>query len=63
MVEVPYWWDQKYESLAATVYSQRPDLFKDTEGNIYMPPVPTGDPIPLVPPSLRSQQNDKTKGF
>jgi ATP-dependent DNA ligase len=33
MIEVPYWWDRKYSSLAATTYSQRPDLFttKPTE--------------------------------
>ncbi len=27
LIEVPYWWDMKRESLAATVYHHRPDLF------------------------------------
>ena len=40
MIEVPFWWDRKYESLAATIYSQRPDLFT-------IPP--TSKPIPTHP--------------
>ena len=27
LIEVPYWWDRKISSLAATVYNVRPDLF------------------------------------
>jgi hypothetical protein len=39
-IEIPYWWDRKLESLAATIYTYRPDLF---------PQVPTGKPIPPSP--------------
>ena len=42
MVEIPYWWDRKLSSIAATVYNSRPDLF-DIK--------PEGTPIPLIPPS------------
>ena len=28
MIRVPYWWDRKQSSLAATIYNARPDLFK-----------------------------------
>ena len=42
LVEVPYWWDRKFESLQATIFSQRPDLFKN-------PPVKT--PIPVTKPT------------
>jgi hypothetical protein len=41
LIEVPYWWDRKSESLAATIYSQRPELFTEK---------PTASPIPLAPP-------------
>jgi hypothetical protein len=49
LIEVPYWWDRKNESLAATVYNQRPDLFTEQ---------PTGTAIPLAPP-VNVQQNVK----
>ena len=49
LVEVPYWWDRKFNSLASSVYQQRPDLFKDP---------PMGSPIPLNPPS--DEQRAKT---
>jgi ATP-dependent DNA ligase len=42
LIEVPYWWDRKYESLASTIYSQRPDLFTFP---------PEGSPIPVSPPT------------
>ena len=29
LIEVPYWWDRKSESLASTIYESRPDLFKE----------------------------------
>jgi hypothetical protein len=51
LIEVPYWWDRKYDSLAATIYSQRPDLFTEK---------PTGQPIPLNPPS--EHQKNKNEG-
>jgi hypothetical protein len=37
LIEIPYWWDGQYESIAATIYRARPDLFQN---------VPNGDPIP-----------------
>ncbi len=40
VVEVPYWWDKRIESLQATIYKQSPDLF---------PVTPTGIPIPTKP--------------
>ncbi len=27
LVHIPYWWDGKLESLKATIYHHRPDLF------------------------------------
>ena len=42
LIQIPYWWDRKYESLAATVYAYRPDLFKEQ---------PSGNPIPTLPPT------------
>ena len=51
-IEIPYWWDRQYSSLAATIYSHRPDLFND---------VPMGDRIPLFPPPSRSQSDKNTK--
>jgi hypothetical protein len=44
LIEVPFWWDRKYSSLSATVYSQRPDLFSEP---------PKGTPIPTSPPSMQ----------
>jgi hypothetical protein len=43
LVQVPYWWDRKYETLAATIYSHRPDLFQEP---------PLGTPIPLTEPLI-----------
>ena len=42
LIQVPYWWDRKLESLAATVYTQRPDLFNNSN-------IPSGSPIPILP--------------
>jgi hypothetical protein len=39
LIEVPFWWDRKRESLAATIFSHRPDLFAKQ---------PRGNPIPLI---------------
>jgi hypothetical protein len=41
LIEIPYWWDRKYESLAATIYSQRPDLFSE---KIMGKPIPGNEP-------------------
>jgi hypothetical protein len=41
LIEVPYWWDRKHSSLAASIYSQRPDLFTEP---IQGPPIPSTAP-------------------
>jgi vancomycin resistance protein YoaR len=51
---VPYWWDRKYESLEATVYNQRPDLFTEQ---------PTGKPIPLSAPSDQEKIKSESNSF
>ena len=43
MIEIPYWWDRKYESLQASIYSQRPDLFAEK---------PKGTPISTIEPKV-----------
>ena len=52
LIEVPYWWDRKYESLQATVYSQRPDLFIEE---------PWGTPIPLSPIDVPVHRSAESK--
>ena len=42
LIEVPYWWDKKWASLAKTIYNVRPDLF-DVQ--------PKGKEISSTPPS------------
>ena len=46
LVEVPYWWDRTADSLAATIYSHRPDLFAEK---------PQGTPIPANPPAVSNK--------
>jgi hypothetical protein len=53
LIGVPYWWDRKYESLAATIYTQRPDYFLDP---------PLGKPIPALPPSEYQKKTGDIKG-
>jgi hypothetical protein len=48
LIEVPYWWDRTYESLAATVYNNRPDL---------LPEKPMGKPIPTSPVAQHVQKS------
>jgi hypothetical protein len=43
LITIPYWWDKKFESLAATIHARRPDLFDGT---------PIGTPIPWEAPSI-----------
>jgi hypothetical protein len=38
MIEVPYWWNRKYESLAASIYRKRPDLFSEKQMGTTIPP-------------------------
>ena len=52
LIEIPYWWDRQFESLYATVYNKRPDLFST---------LPTEKPIPLTPPTPRSKLRNKSK--
>ena len=40
LITVPYWWDRKISSFAATIYTKRPELFS-------IPPL--GKPIPTTP--------------
>ena len=42
LIPIPYWWDRKFESLQATIYNERPDLFKQK---------PSSKAIPDIPPS------------
>ncbi len=42
MIEIPYWWDRKKESLLATIHEQRLDMV----------PFRTVEPIPTEPPSF-----------
>ncbi len=37
LIEVPFWWDQTYESIAATIHTIRPDLLE----NPVTLPIPT----------------------
>jgi hypothetical protein len=48
LIEVPFWWDRRQESLAATIHSQRPDLFPND--------FPVGKPIPLVEPTTQIKE-------
>lgn len=53
LVQIPYWWDRTYESLASTIYSRRPDLFPDE--------IPQGNPIPAEEPSRAEQKQLTSK--
>jgi hypothetical protein len=51
LVEIPYWWNKKADSLAATIYAHRPDLFDKK---------PIGRPISSVKqPRTRSDAKGK----
>jgi hypothetical protein len=52
LIEIPYWWDRKSESLKATFYQQRPDLF---------PNKPNGIPIPNSEPAVTKTQTESKK--
>jgi hypothetical protein len=52
LIEVPYWWDRTFDSLAATVYSQRPDLFTEK---------PNGIPIPTSPNTEEQKPTNTSK--
>jgi hypothetical protein len=47
LVQIPYWWNRKCESLASTMYSNRPDLFSEP---------PLGNPIPLSEPVVQKKR-------
>jgi hypothetical protein len=47
IIEIPYWWDKKKESLVATIHQHRPDLIKDPG---------IGIPIPIESPKSLTQR-------
>lgn len=47
LIAIPYWWDLKLSSLAATIYEYRKDLFASK---------PTGTPIPVTKPSAKGSK-------
>jgi ATP-dependent DNA ligase len=51
LIEVPYWWDKQLNSLAVTIYNQKPELFETR---------PQGQPIPSTP---TTKQNSKHSIF
>ena len=54
LLEIPFWWDKKIDSLAATIYMHRPDLFVEQ---------PAGKPIPIVEPhwKLKYKESETKK--
>ena len=50
LVEIPYWWNNKEESLKSTIHLQRPDLFD----------ISSSSPIPLDPPRLQHKKIDSS---
>ena len=40
LIEIPYWWDFKKESLIATIHSHRPDLISSIGVGEYDQPIP-----------------------
>jgi len=46
LVEIPYWWDDNKDSLAATISEVRPDLIP--KGTV------TTTPVPLTPPNKKT---------
>ena len=54
MIEVPYWWDRRMSSLAATVYNIRPDLFKEK---------PEGIAISATAPGEETAKSSNSKTF
>eukprot|EP01114_Cavostelium_apophysatum_P009925 TRINITY_DN2324_c1_g1_i1.p1 TRINITY_DN2324_c1_g1~~TRINITY_DN2324_c1_g1_i1.p1 ORF type:complete len:626 (-),score=120.03 TRINITY_DN2324_c1_g1_i1:24-1901(-) len=53
LVEIPYWWNEKEESLIATIKNARPDLFVDyrPKNPVDFVPIPPSKPIPSSPQS------------
>ena len=54
LIEVPYWWDRRVESLAATIHSQRPELFRHE---------PIEEPIRATPPTQRKIERSQSKNL
>jgi hypothetical protein len=46
LIEIPYWWDFKKESLLVTIHLHRPDLILSTGSGS---PIPIESPKGLVP--------------
>jgi hypothetical protein len=52
-VQIPHWWDRDFESLATTLYVERPDLFSE---------IPKGKPIPASPPTEQQKYKSSEEG-
>jgi hypothetical protein len=53
LIEIPYWWDRKFNSLAVTIYTYRPDLFTEA---------PMGKAISLIEPSADLKKRREIQG-
>ena len=49
VIDVPYWWDKKKESLMATIKMKRPDLIQEDTSKF--------DPIPEIKPMTLAKTN------
>jgi ATP-dependent DNA ligase len=53
LIEIPYWWNRKRDSLEATIYTNRPDLFQSK---------PRGLPIPTDKPTSSQKIKSSSEG-
>jgi allophanate hydrolase subunit 1 len=54
LIIIPYWWDNKSNSLLATIQHYRPDLIElQNNSNVKI-----GSMIPSLPPMINKQQNN-----
>jgi hypothetical protein len=55
LIEIPFWWNRAYESLEATIYNYRPDLFTQK---------PSAKAIPVTEPHKPSKsESNKNAPF
>lgn len=47
LIQIPYWWDEREETLAACIHHIRPDIMPDSRG---------GRLIPTKPPSKKNKK-------
>jgi hypothetical protein len=52
LVQIPFWWNRKLDSLSSTLYSRRPELFTE---------IPIASPIPLIQPSPLKKPKSQSK--